>query len=101
MQEAVYPTMATSMEYHVRTGKVPPRAGNRQASLASAPYNAFPTRDRWVAVHVVTDGHWQNLLRAMGREDLAGDARFATHAARAEHMEQTEALVAEWTRGAR
>ncbi|MGH7153170.1 MAG: CaiB/BaiF CoA transferase family protein, partial [Acetobacteraceae bacterium] len=56
MQEAVYPTMATSMEYHVRTGKVPPRAGNRQASLSSAPYNAFPTRDGWVAVHVVTDG---------------------------------------------
>ena len=82
MQEAVYPTMATSMEYHVRTGKVPPRAGNRQASLASAPYNAFPTRDGWVAVHVVTDGHWQNLLRAMGREDLAGDAALR-HACRA------------------
>ncbi len=99
MQEAVYPTMATSMEYHVRTGKVPPRAGNRQASLSSAPYNAFPTRDGWVAVHVVTDGHWQNLLRAMGREELADDPRFATHAARAEHMEEVEALVTDWTRG--
>ena len=99
MQEAVYPTMATSMEYHVRTGKVPPRAGNRQASLASAPYNAFPTRDGWVAVHVVTDGHWQNLLRAMGREELGNDPRFATHAARAEHMAEAEAAVAEWTRG--
>jgi CoA:oxalate CoA-transferase len=98
MQEAVYPTMATSMEYHVRTGKVPPRAGNRQASLASAPYNAFPTRDGWVAVHIVTDRHWQNLLHAMGREDLAGDPRFATHAARAEHMEEAEALVSDWTR---
>jgi crotonobetainyl-CoA:carnitine CoA-transferase CaiB-like acyl-CoA transferase len=98
MQEAVYPTMATSMEYHVRTGKVPPRAGNRQASLASAPYNAFPTRDGWVAIHVVTDGHWQNLLRAMGCEDLADDSRFTTHAARAEHMEEVEALVEEWTR---
>ena len=99
MQEAVYPTMATSMEYHVRTGKTPPRAGNRQASLASAPYNAFPTRDGWVAIHVVTDGHWQNLLRAMGREELAADPRFATHAARAEHMAEAEALVGEWTRG--
>ncbi|HSU07183.1 MAG TPA: CoA transferase, partial [Acetobacteraceae bacterium] len=97
MQEAVYPTMATSMEYHVRTGKVPPRAGNRQASLASAPYNTFPATDGWVAIHVVTDGHWQNLLRAMGREDLADDARFTTHAARAEHMEQAEAVVREWT----
>ena len=99
MQEAVYPTMATSMEYHVRTGNVPPRAGNRQASLASAPYNAFRTRDGWVAVHVVTDAHWQNLLRAMGREELADDPRFATHAARAEHMAEAEALVTDWTRG--
>ncbi len=97
MQEAVYPTMATSMEYHVRTGKVPPRSGNRQASLASAPYNAFPTTDGWVAVHVVTDGHWQNLLRATGREELADDPRFTTHAARAAHMEEAEALVRDWT----
>jgi crotonobetainyl-CoA:carnitine CoA-transferase CaiB-like acyl-CoA transferase len=97
MQEAVYPTMATSMEYHIRTGKVPPRGGNRQASLATAPYNAFPTKDGWVAVHVVTDSHWQNLLRAMGREELAGDPRCATHAARAEHIEEIETIVRDWT----
>ena len=37
-------------------------------------------------MHVVTEGHWQNLLRAMGREDLKDDPRFRTNAARtAEH----------------
>jgi CoA:oxalate CoA-transferase len=97
MQEAVYPTMATSMEYHVTTGKTPPRAGNRQASLVSAPYNAFPTRDGWVAIHVVTDQHWQNLLRAMGREELAGDPRFGTHPARGQHADEVESIVAAWT----
>ena len=97
MQEAVYPTMATSMEYHVKTGKTPPRAGNRQASLASAPYNAFATRDGWIAIHVVTDQHWQNLLRAMGREDLAEDPRFSTHAARGQHADEVEAVVTAWT----
>ena len=71
MQEAVYSSLASSMEYHVRTGEMPPRTGNRQSALASAPYNAFPTSDGWVAIHVVTEGHWQNLLKAMGREDLA------------------------------
>src|SRR5690242_11726472 len=50
MQEAVYPTLASSYEYHLRTGQVPPRAGNRQAGLSSAPYNAFETRDGWVAI---------------------------------------------------
>ena len=99
MQETVYPTLASSYDYHVRTGKVPPRAGNRQAGLSSAPYNAFQTNDGWVAVHVVTEGHWQNLLRAMGRADLLDDPRFATNAARTENMAATEALVTAWTIG--
>jgi CoA:oxalate CoA-transferase len=99
MQETVYPSLASSYDYHVRTGKVPPRAGNRQAGLASAPYNAFQTKDGWVAVHVVTEGHWQNLLRAMGREDLLDDPRFSTNPARTENMDATEALVTAWTIG--
>ncbi len=99
MQEAVYPTLASSYDYHVRTGKVPPRAGNRQAGLSSAPYNAFQTKDGWVAVHVVTEGHWQNLLRAMGRPDLLDDPRFNTNEARTANMDATEALVTAWTLG--
>jgi CoA:oxalate CoA-transferase len=99
MQEAVYPTLASSYDYHLRTGKVPPRAGNRQAGLSSAPYNAFQTKDGWVAIHVVTEGHWQNLLRAMGRADLLDDPRFASNAARTENMAATEALVTAWTIG--
>ena len=97
MQEAVYPTLAGSLEYHYRTGQVPPRTGNRQAGLNSAPYNVFPTSDGYVAIHVVTEAHWRNLLEAMGRADLLADPRFATNAARVAHMEETEALVAEWT----
>src|ERR1700761_6628316 len=117
MQEAVYSSLASSYDYHLRTGKVPPRAGNRQAGLSSAPYNAFRTTDGWVAIHVVTEAHWQNLLRAMGRGDLLDDPRFASHAGRtaeiegagglgsASHadrtanMEATEALVPAWTSG--
>jgi CoA:oxalate CoA-transferase len=99
MQEAVYPTLASSYDYHVRTGQVPPRAGNRQAGLSSAPYNAFQTKDGWVAIHVVTEAHWQNLLRAMGRAELLDDPRFSTNAARTQNMAATEALVTAWTLG--
>lgn len=98
MQEAVYPTLASSYDYYLKTGKAPPRAGNRQAGLSAAPYNAFQTNDGWVAIHVVTDVHWANLLRAMGREELMGDERFTTHAARAKNMQETEAIVSAWTR---
>jgi crotonobetainyl-CoA:carnitine CoA-transferase CaiB-like acyl-CoA transferase len=99
MQETVYSSLASSYDYHLRTGKVPPRAGNRQAGLSSAPYNAFQTKDGWVAVHVVTEGHWQNLLRARGRDDLLDDSRFSTTTARTQNMEATEALVTAWTLG--
>src|SRR5579862_2939913 len=97
MQETVYPTLASSYDYYRRTGKAPPRAGNRQAGLASAPYNAFQTSDGHVAIHVVTEEHWPNLLRAMGREDLLDDSRFKSHPERAAQMEETEAVVTEWT----
>ncbi len=97
MQETVYPTLASSYDYFRRTGKAPPRAGNRQAGLSAAPYNAFQTVDGWVAVHVVTEEHWPNLLRAMGREDLLDDPRFKSHPERAAHMAETEAVVTEWT----
>jgi CoA:oxalate CoA-transferase len=97
MQETVYPTLASSYDYYRRTGNPPPRAGNRQAGLSSAPYNAFETTDGHVAIHVVTEEHWPNLLRAMGREDLHDDPRFKSHALRAANMEATEAIVTEWT----
>lgn len=99
MQEAVYSTLASSYEFYYRTGKVPPRTGNRQAGLSSAPYNVFPTSDGHVAIHVVTDGHWQKLLTAMEREDLKDDPRFATMRDRVAHMEATEAVVTAWTSG--
>ncbi len=98
MQETVYPTLAASYDYYYRTGEIPPRTGNRQSGLNSAPYNVFPTLDGHVAIHVVTEAHFQNLLKAMGREDLADDPRFATNAARVAHIDETDALIEAWTR---
>jgi len=98
MQETVYSSLASSMEYHVRTGEIPPRVGNRQSALATAPYNAFETADGWVAIHVVTEAHWRNLLKAMGREELAEDPRFATNAARVANLQATDALITGWTK---
>src|SRR5205085_9811361 len=64
----------------------------------SAPYNVYATADGHVAIHVVTEAHFQNLLKAMGREDLKDDPRFATNAGRVAHMDETDALVEGWTR---
>jgi CoA:oxalate CoA-transferase len=98
MQEAVYPTLAASYDYYYRTGQIPPRTGNRQSGLNSAPYNVFPAADGHVAIHIVTEAHWQNLLKAMELEELTDDPRFATNAARVANIDETDALVAAWTR---
>ena len=98
MQETVYSSLAASFEYYHRTGNPPPRTGNRQAGLSSTPYNVYPCADGYVAIHVVTEGHWRNLIKAMGRAELGDDPRFRTNADRVAHMDETDALVAEWTR---
>ena len=60
--------------------------------------NVYPTNDGYVAMNIAVEEHWHNLLRAMGREDLGDDPRFAHNAARVANREATDALVAAWTR---
>jgi crotonobetainyl-CoA:carnitine CoA-transferase CaiB-like acyl-CoA transferase len=98
MQEAVYCSLAASYEYYHRTGDPPPRAGNRQAGLSSTPYNVYECADGYAAIHVVTEAHFQNLVKAMGRPELGADQRFRTNTDRVAHMDETDALVTEWTR---
>lgn len=98
MQETVYSSLAASFEYFHRTGNPPPRTGNRQAGLSTAPYNVYPAADGHVAIHIVTEGHWKNLTVAMGQEELQSDPRFATNADRIKHMDEIDAVVGAWTK---
>lgn len=78
----------------VLAGEKVSRVGNRHRF--HAPYNAYRARDRWVVVSVEMDRQWQALLEAMGRQDLVGDARYATEADRVERWEALDRLVADW-----
>jgi CoA:oxalate CoA-transferase len=98
MQETVYSSLAASFEYYHRTGNPPPRTGNRQAGLSTAPYNVYPAADGHVAIHNVTERHWQNLTKAMGREELQQDPRFVTNSDRIAHMDDVDEVVTSWTR---
>ncbi len=42
--------------------------------------------------------HWPRLLKLIGREDLIGDARFATYEARVEHEAEVNEIIGAWTR---
>jgi len=96
MQEAAYATLTSQLHAYFETGTAPPRTGN--ASHGRVPLNVYPTNDGYVAMNIAVEEHWHNLLRAMGREDLRDDPRFADNAARVANREATDALVTAWTR---
>jgi crotonobetainyl-CoA:carnitine CoA-transferase CaiB-like acyl-CoA transferase len=76
----------------------PTRRGNRDDLLA--PHGCYPVAgdDRWIAVAVADDGGWKNLCRLLGRDELAGDPRFATASQRLTNASALDAAVAELTR---
>jgi len=67
----------------------------------AAPHDAFPAagEDQWIAIAATSDAAWQALCGAMGRADLAADARLATLGGRKAHEDTIAAAVAAWTRG--
>lgn len=96
MQEALFPTLASNLTFFYNNGATPPRTGNRHGGLAVAPYNVHAASNGHIAIIGVRDVHWDNLLAAMGREDLRDDPRFATRTARVRHLEETDGLIAGW-----
>jgi crotonobetainyl-CoA:carnitine CoA-transferase CaiB-like acyl-CoA transferase len=99
MQDAAYSTLASAIGMHFggRTTDLPPRTGNSHAGLAMAPYNVYPASDGWIAIIVVTEEHWDRLLRAMDQDSLIGDTRFRSNPDRVTHMAEVDRLVTAWT----
>jgi len=99
MQETAYPTLASNIGLlHRNDGEVPTRVGNRHGGLALAPYSVYEASDGHIAIVCATERHWQNILAAMGREDLRDDARFSTNQCRVQYIDRTDAFVQTWTR---
>ncbi len=79
-----------------RLGIVREREGNRLAN--SAPLDNYPTADgRFVCIVAGSDANYRRLCRAMGREDLIDDPRFARLADRASRSDEINGIVAAWT----
>jgi crotonobetainyl-CoA:carnitine CoA-transferase CaiB-like acyl-CoA transferase len=74
--------------------------GNRLPHSDASVEGAYRCRgdERWVAIGVCTEAEWRALCRAMGREELAQDPRFAAVADRALNWRELEPEVEAWTR---
>ena len=104
MQDAVTNYCRVSYAEVLARGTAPKRTGNRVGLGLTAPMDVFPCKgggpDDYCYVYTTRahNGHWGRLLRAIEREDLLDDPRFATPVLRGQHREEVDALVAGWTR---
>lgn len=99
VEVALYESVLRVMEWTVaaydRLGVVRERTGNRLPN--SAPLDNYPTADgRYVCVVAAGDALFPRLCRAMGRDELTADERFATLEARARNADAINAIVGEW-----
>jgi len=94
MLDATVFSMVPREQFYFSTGRTPERLGNAHFQLA--PWNTYATQDeRYVMVVAHNDKYWLNLLAAIGREELAQDARFATNADRLKNRDVLDGLIAE------
>ena len=75
------------------TGKVPGPQGAGHPSIV--PYQAFQTRDGWVALASFNDRLWQRAAAGLGLPELALDPRFDTNPRRLERKAELTAILAE------
>ena len=79
-----------------KLGIVRNRQGNRLDN--SAPLDNYPTADgKYVCIVAGSDANFSRLCKAMDRSDLVSEPRFARLADRAEHGDEINGIVADWT----
>lgn len=63
------------------------------------PSNTYMCKDdKYVVIGANGDSLFQRLMRAVGKPEMANDARFANNAGRVEHEREIDAVISEWTR---
>ncbi|HET7340951.1 MAG TPA: formyl-CoA transferase [Methylomirabilota bacterium] len=98
MQDAVVNLIRVSLRDHQRTGTPMPRTGNQLGSgVPGTTYRCAPGGPNDYVFVFVQQQMWHPLLRALGREDLIGDARYEAADARWQNRHEVDALVEAWT----
>jgi crotonobetainyl-CoA:carnitine CoA-transferase CaiB-like acyl-CoA transferase len=92
--EPLFAVLGPLAAIYRRTGEAPPRLGSR--SRTAAPRNVYRCADGgWLALSASTQPMTERLLRAIGRPELIDDARFRDNAARLDHVDELDAILAE------
>ena len=100
VDSAIYESVLNMMESLIteydKAGYIRERTGAILPNVA--PANAYACTDGMVLIAANQDTVFRRLADAMGRPELATDARYATHSARGANQVELDKLVDDWTR---
>ena len=95
--EAVLAMMESLVAEYQQTGYIRERTGSILPNVA--PSNVYPTSDgKMILIAANQDTVFRRFAAAMGRPEMADDARYSSHAARGERQEALDAEISEWTK---
>ncbi|MFY9549608.1 MAG: formyl-CoA transferase [Thermoanaerobaculia bacterium] len=97
MQDAVVNLIRVALRDHQRFGKPLQRAGNQLNAVPATTYRCAPGGPNDYVMVLAQQQMWHALLKAIGREDLIGDARYETAETRAKHVNEVNAVIEAWT----
>ncbi len=80
-------------QYYLVGGLVPGPQGSGHETLV--PYHAYKAKDGWLVVACPNERHTQNLLRAIGREDLLEDMMWNNAPTRFKRQDEVNAFLME------
>jgi crotonobetainyl-CoA:carnitine CoA-transferase CaiB-like acyl-CoA transferase len=93
--ESIFGMLGPWATAYEELGHIPQRMGGR--SPAAVPRNVYLAKDGiWVSVSCATDEIAFRCFRAIGREDMTKDPKFATHANRTANVAELDAIMSEW-----
>jgi len=94
--EAVYNMMESTVPEYDRFGAVREPSGSTLTGIV--PTNTYLCADnKYVIIGGNGDSIFRRLMEAMGRPDLATDARLADNAGRVEHEQELDDAISAWT----
>ena len=99
VDSAIYEAVLNMMESLItefdKAGVIRERTGAILPKIA--PSNVYPTQDGMLLIAANQDNVFKRLCAAMGRPELATDARYAGHQPRGEHQRELDQLISDWT----
>ena len=87
----------TSVSRFLALGETPRKTGNRNANIA--PGNVYRAKDGYVTVECITQDMWEDLARAMERQDLLEDSRYRDGASRYQNAAALDREIESWMEG--